>query len=483
MIDDRLPLLPLLLADVPASLCRALEQEGVPTAAFVPGVRDGRFVVFDSARGVPPAIRPQQMLVDVNALRSRGQSDPLAALDDVRPARKLWQVGEQLVSEEVAYVDKRAVCQRLLAGLRSTIEAAGGVWMRLSPYPYPYRSAFCFRLDHDQYVPNDFDAVLTATHGHEDAFSHYVCGSSFEPHPAAMARLAGLDVGSHGFHHHTYRDPIENRRNIERGIDVLRAAGIEPSGFVAPHGRFQPSLPRTLAELSVTHSSEFGWAYDDLPSPVDEWPVLQIPIHPVCLGICLEAVERSGGGERARRSAVDAIIAHFDRVARAKHQAGEPVFLYGHPDGRLGRYPEVIRAALKTISQLGAIWPTNFTHMAAWWRARANVQLSVVGELGQYRVEVSGQPAGYRLGLEYWRGEQVALLPLDGPQVQFATSALNYQRRPAGEALESARRDQSPTLREGLLRYLDWEKVTPVDEIRARTWRGWMKRTLRRMRS
>lgn len=483
MIDDRLPCLPLLLADVPTSLHRAIEQEGVPTHTFVPGSRKGRFVLFDAARGVPPAVRPQQTLIDVSALRMGHDIDPFTALDDTQPARKLWQVGGQLVSEEVARSDKRTVRRRMIADLRRMIEAAGGAWMRLSPYPYPYRSAFCFRLDHDRYLPDDFDAVLAAMHGHEVAFSHFLCGSSFESHPDAIARLDGMDVGSHGYHHHSYRDPVENRRNIERGIDVLRTAGIEPSGFVAPHGRFHPSLPKILVELGVSHSSEFGWAYEELPAPVDDWPVLQIPIHPICLGICLEAVEQCGGDHAVRRQAVDGIIAHFDCLARWKHAAHEPVFLYGHPDGRLGRYPEVLRAVLFMVSRLSAMWMTNFTSMATWWRARAKVRLQVVESQGQYEVGAQNLPIGDRLGLEYWSGEQVAQIPLENSTVSFAPEALAFERRHPNDVFSPLRGELSPTLRQGLLRYLDWEKVTPTDEICVRTWRGRLKRTLRHIRS
>ena len=37
---------------------------------------------------------------------------------------------------------------------------------------------------------------------------------------------------------------------------------------------------------------------------------------------------------------------------------GEPVFLYGHPTGRLGRYPEVLRAVFETVDGFGAVWKT-----------------------------------------------------------------------------------------------------------------------------
>ena len=55
--------------------------------------------------------------------------------------------------------------------LREQVERAGGIWLRVAAYPYPYRSAFNFRFDHDEYDPHDFDATLTAIAGYESAWS------------------------------------------------------------------------------------------------------------------------------------------------------------------------------------------------------------------------------------------------------------------------------------------------------------------------
>ena len=198
-------------------------------------------------------------------------------------------MGDLWVNEEVARHDKCAIRRQMMASLRALIEAAGGVWMRLSAYPHPYRIAFNFRLDHDDYDAADFDAVCQAIGEHEEACSHFVCASTHEAYPECLTRLRGMDVGSHGYWHHTYRDPEENRRNIGRGIESLRAAGIETSGFVAPHGRYNRGLGEVLEQLGVSHSSEFGLAYDEWPFFPECNAVLQVPIHPVCLGIAMEA--------------------------------------------------------------------------------------------------------------------------------------------------------------------------------------------------
>jgi hypothetical protein len=476
-----LPDLPLLLADVPPALRSALEQEGVPLAELHSS-RQGRFVLFDSRRGFP-ALDYDQVAIDVDHLRRGRTHDPLEALADERAARFEWQVGPLSVRETVARFDRAAVRRRLLSDLRTLVESAGGVWLRLAPYPRPYRTAFNFRLDHDQFDAHDFDATLAAIDGYEAAISHYVCAATHARNSEALARLKGAHVGSHGWWHHTYREQADNLTNIRRGIDGLRACGLNPLGFAAPHGRFHRNLLAALDELAVTHSSEFGLAYDDLPFFPSQSNVLQIPVHPICLGICLEAARRMPGRPIGDAEAAQATLDHWQTVAAEKHRAGEPIFYYGHPDGRVGRFPHLLRDVLEMASQLPATWCTTLATFENWWRARSAVRLEVVRNDDQFEVTARGLPSGYRCALEYHRGHEMATVELQSQRTTFSRAALPWERRRAARPIRPAASQCPMGLRAGLKWYLDWEKVTPIDQIDAQSWRGWAKRTLRRMRA
>lgn len=530
--DYQPPLLPLVLDRVPQGLRQALAQEGVPCVDRRPNQTQGRFVLFDSRGAASRGLAAGQLAIDVNEFRKGFKGDPYEDLLDERSGRYAWRIGGLQVSEEIARVDKREVRRQLLEALRARLESAGGVWFCLGAYPFPYRSAFNFRFDHDEYDADDFDAMLAAIQGWEHATSHYVCASTHEAYPEGLARLRGLDVGSHGYLHHTYIDAEDNLRNIRRGIDSLTRAGLEPRGFVAPHGRFNLGLLTALESLGITHSSEFGLAYDELPFFPAGHNVLQIPIHPICLGIFLEAVanqqrqtkaaaddsaiarrnsllwfdqvagsdssirrlsaleaqrgvlnrdqERTVGRARLE-DAVDIASEHLMAVARAKYQLGEPVFLYGHPNGRVGRYPRLLKTIYEVVGEFSAVWMVTLAEFDRWWRARAATRVRVVAADRGYRVMVEQPPRGYRLSGEYWRGDHVATIPLDDAVVPFAPDALAFQsRRPP--AATTHRIDQPHGLRGSVKRYLDWERVTPLEDISTRNWRGWMKRTLRRLR-
>lgn len=480
------PLLPLVVGDVPPALVRLLAQEGIPflrdSMGSTGGPPAGRFFLYDSAASARRIAAIGQVPIDVRLCAADEAEDPFAALEDEQSKRHHWKIGGLDISQEVARVDRRAVRQRVMGRLRAAIESAGGAWMRVGAFPFPYRSAFNFRVNYDDYTATDFDDTLAAIAGHDDAVSHYVCGASFDRHPDVLSRLRGRDVGSHGYWHHTYLDATDNLRNVRRAIDVLREAGIESSGFASPGGRFNRGLHSALAVLGVTHSSEYGLAYDELPFFPSDSEVLQIPVHPINLGMFLDAACHALAGDRtAETIAADVACAHLVRVTNAKYQAAEPIFLHGHSTGRLAQYPQVLRGVLRTVDGFAAVWRTTLTDFARWWRAREQVRLRVYRDGRQLVCYVDQVPHDYRSSVEFWRGDHVAPIPLDDPVIRIVPEALAFQNRRATPLPQPVRVDPAQGLRGSVLRYFDWERVTPVEEINAAWWRGWVKRTLRRM--
>ena len=482
MTRKNIPLLPLVLDDIPRGLRQALIQEGIPVRDRRPGAPQGRFVLLDSRAQTRWALSPGQVAVDVDRLRKGWSEDPLEILSDGRSSRSEWRIDGLTLTEEIARVDKRQVRRKVLGRLRRRIEAAGGIWLCLSAYPFPYRSAFNFRIDYDNHDPQDLQATLEAVADHRHATSHFINAAAYEPHPESLQLMRGLDVGSHGYWHHTYQTVDENLRNIRRGIDTLRSARIEPSGFVAPLGRFNGQLLEALRKLGIGHSSEFALAYDELPFFPSGGDLLQIPVHPVCLGLFLEAAEQSGLQSPSQIDrVVDLAGDYFDRVIRFKYRLSEPIFLYGHPTGRLGRYPQILHRIFDTVSQFGAVWETTLTEFADWWRVRSQARLSVNKERGRFVVRIEQQPDAYPLGIEFWRGEHVARLPIRGRVARFSPSRLAYEKRTDRPPFQPVRIDRPEGLKGRVRRLIDWERVTPIEEIGSGNMRNWAKRTLRRM--
>jgi len=482
MTTSTLPLLPLLLADVPRSLVRALEQDGIPTEQFNTAPFAGQFVLFDSRRRPCPALVVGQQAIDVRSLIESPSDDPWTALDDLGSQRTSWQLGELTVQETIARVDKRKVRRAALSKLQQVIEQRGGIWLQLAPVPWPYRTVFNLRADHDSYIAEDFDRFLTVISGHEASVSHFICAGGFNNQHEVFDRLREHNVGSHGYWHHTYTDAESNRCNIMRGIDVLQAAGINPSGFVAPHGRCNPALRGVLDELGISHSGEFSLAWDDWPWLADSSSVLQIPVHPICLGIALEVIDKQRPGDDSARDRAAVLIAqHFERYILAQHAAAEPIMLYGHPDGRLGRYPAVVRQLLQVVDSLPDVWQTTQTNLARWWRLRHSIRLGVQRSADSLIIEMRNHPQGFTPALDIWCGGRVARVKVDGTKTVIEPQRLHYEQRAEPFRLDSRPVDEPVSLRDRFKHWIDWEKATPVEELRSRSVRGWLKRRLRGM--
>ncbi len=462
--------LPLLLWRTPPGLELILAQEGVPFETVRDlhrySFRGGRFVLYDGRKTLPgrlgPYLSPEHVAIDVDTLRRDQHVDPFAALVDRKSARGTWAIGPWTLAERVARFPKAWIRRQLIAGLRELITAAGGVWVRLAPFPYPYRSAFSLRIDLDEACPDDYHRFALARRPFDGCCTHFVSTSAYAHHQGVCHDLRAHDTQSHGHFHHVYREPDDNRRNLERAHRLLLSLGFDPAGFAAPHGRWRPSLDDLLEDFGYLYSSDFQLGHDDLP--FYPWKgnrfsrVLQVPVHPVCEGLFLEA------GVRDPR-----VIAEYLRaVVAAKIGAGELAVIYGHPERRLGRMPEVLATVARELDGEPLVWRTTMSEMARWWRWRAERRWLVIPRDDQ-RLEIHFDEwdALYPLALEIHRGRFVCAVPAYGPRISLSLTDLVYARRDdTGFALAPPAIDrQSLSVKAAVRSALDWETVTPLAEI------------------
>ena len=302
--------------------------------------------------------------------------------------------------ERVARFPKAWIRRRLISALRETVTSRGGVWMRLAPFPYPFRSAFNLRVDLDEPVPEDYFRFALARNRLGDCCTHFVSTNAYQDEPEVLDDLLRRDAQSHGHFHYVYRDGEANLKNLERADGILRDKGFEIEGFAAPHGRWNASLDDALESLGYLYSSDFQAGYDDFP--FFPWKngrfsrVLQVPVHPVCEGLFLDAGAPDG------RCVAD----YLAKVVEEKIATGQPAFVYGHPERRLGRMPEVFTALERVLDPHPFVWRTTLTEMARWWRWRADRKWQVIPR-GGGRIEVQFDEwnSDYPLALEIQRGD------------------------------------------------------------------------------
>lgn len=485
-IPAGLPALPLLLWKTPPGLELILSQEGIAFEKvddpFPTAFGAGRFVLYDRRHRegwqVRNLLTSHHVAIDVDTLRAGERPDPFAALIDTKPGIASWNVAGHRLKERVARWPKAPIRRRLLGRLRELVLQAGGVWARLAPYPYPYRSAFHFRADLDEYEPEDYARFARARKPLDDCATHFISTHAYGGDSAILDDLRQLDAQSHGHFHVVYRDESANRRNLERAHEILEGTGIHPEGFAAPEGRWNPGLDRALEELGYRYSSDFQLNYDDFPFfPRRDGRfsrVLQIPVHPVCEGLFQLAGLNSGR----------VVGEYLAAVVRSRIASGEPAFVYGHPERRLARMPEVFAILSKALAGEGLLWRTTMTAFADWWLWRQGRRWSLVPQgSGRFELRILDWNPRYPMVLEVCRGSHVAAIPIRGPRMTVQPSALVFERRrPRIDGPTPAAVRPSRSLKALLRTAIDWETVTPIDELPDATLADRLKKQLRRWR-
>jgi peptidoglycan/xylan/chitin deacetylase (PgdA/CDA1 family) len=477
--------LPLLLWKTPPGLELILAQEGLAYEV----VRDahpfafgrGRFVLFDSQQIEHGRMRGMlthdHVAIDIDSLRGNEAVDPFQALIDHHAERGIWKFRGWSLCERVSRYPKSWIRRRLLGVLRQQVLAAGGLWIRLAPFPHPFRSAFNFRVDLDEPVPEDYHRFALTRNLLADCCTHFVSTHAYADQPEVISDLKRYDTQSHGHFHYVYRDPESNYRNLERAHQLLSAAGLSPSGFAAPHGRWNQGLDDAMESLGYEYSSDFQLGYDDYP--FFPWKggrfsrVLQLPVHPVCEGLFLDA-----GVEDSR-----VVEQYLCRVVAAKVQGGEPALVYGHPERRLGRMPEILIALHRVLEKQSLVWRTTLTDLARWWRWRSGRRYMVLPRVGnQFEIQFDEWDPEYPLAMEICRPGFSSLLPLSGPRTVVALDELVYERcePPRDGVIAPPTLDhRHESLKAAVARALDWETVTPLHELSAASLPERLKKGLR----
>jgi len=287
--------------------------------------------------------------------------------------------------DTVARVSRGEV-RRLVANcLRFLLERKGLPYVHLAAVPGRAHSTFAFRVDTDFSPRRDLEAVARLADRLGMKFSWFVNVGAHKAHLDLFADLArqGHDIQLHCLRHTVSPDYKRNLDNFRRGKDAMADAGIAPVGVVAPFGEWNPELNRALERLDFEYSSEFCLAYDDLPfRPVVEGrlsKVLQVPVHPICLGRLVAA--RANAAQMA---------AYFRSVIDLQVARREPCFLYDHPEP-IARFSDLLADVLAYGKErCGSA--TTLTEFARWWQHRE--RLALTARMADKELEIRARPGG-----------------------------------------------------------------------------------------
>ena len=152
----------------------------------------------------------------------------------------------------------------------------------------------------------------------------------------------------------------------------------------------------------------------------------------------------------------------------ARLDAGELAVIYGHPERRLGRMPEIMKAIASAVESRPLVWRASFSELARWWRWRAGRSWLVIPrEDDRLDIQFDEWDSEYAFAVDIQRGRYQCSVPVTSSRMSLGLGGLVYERRgPCERDLERPRIGSGPlSLKRAVKAAIDWETVTPLDQI------------------
>jgi hypothetical protein len=240
-------------------------------------------------------------------------------------------------------------------------------YVRKWRFPGQWRNVFCYRIDSDYGTQQQVKLLYDVASEHDIAMTWFLHVEAHSEWLSLFSEFRNQEIAVHGYRHRTFGSYDANLGNISEAKYLLKREGFSPDGFAAPNGRWNPAVARAAEDHGFSYASEFALDYDDLP--FFPWlryrfsDLLQVPIHPVCIGSLL----RVHASDRSMKE-------YFRSIADRKLRREEPIIFYHHPGHG---HPEVMADTFDYMREQG-IRNITMGEYVRWWRRRATTTFAPV---------------------------------------------------------------------------------------------------------
>ena len=394
-----------MLAGTPRIVEELLHEAGVPASSLpevaLAAAGTGRFVLFDSqnSRSATRARRAQRQGLQCIDLRNLLPSGADAA-----------QLGQDADADpHLAF--ESSLARPFLEQLKLTLEELGGAWVRVADYPFPFQSVISVGIRHVSDELADFASIAAALPGQA---THFVSSRLRSDRLQFLSEAGEIDLA---WQIESDERNASARRTLSHWTTRrmrFRDAFLHPQGILVEGEWKDPPSSRKLREL--------GFDYSCHESP----------------GVACRALARPRGvfepdWIRFNTLALPPQLHFVDWIGR-HYQSGCPLFLTASTN-RLDLVRELMELSADA-RRCTLMWRASFGLFARWWRLRQGVKLSVWRREHGYEIHAGGEFGSFAWGIEIWRGQHHATLPLRQTEMVVADNGLVYalspRRTPAG---------------------------------------------------
>lgn len=411
---DYLPQLPLMLAAIPRTVGELLRDAGLPATPLpeVPlGVNTvGRFVLFDSRSAQSQA----------RARRAAGQGLELIDLGGFFRQRGAVSFSLQRKPDAPENAQTRT---HFLHWLKKQLEERGGVWLRISDFPFPFQSALCISISHPSRDPRVLKDHVEVLGKNITQFVPATRHSATTLHPGQFGDL-GLRLDSTAW-------------DSSQLLPILRemaAAGHRPCGILSDSLPQSKDLSRELWSLGIRmacRANEQSWYRTTSAVAQEPWTLFGL----VSMAENAEPRLSTTAGRHPHTSHTPQ--ESFESRLTAHYYRGSPLF--AHADSTQSSVHHWGRQNTER-NPWPLLWRTPLGEFARWlrWRRTLSFQVRRVGN--QWEIETPSQQNRFPCALELWRGSHMALFPMRERRISIAEDGLAFvqqiHRSPVGIATD-----------------------------------------------
>lgn len=389
-----LPDLPLMLAGIPRVVTDLLCAAGLPVSPLqrvaLLASGSGRFVLYDSASKASAAqarraVRQGLLPIDCRALCDMSRWPAMASV----PAGSTPSDAPR----------------QFLENLKGELERRGGLWLRLADFPFPFQSAISLVVEHQFDDVDDFGSIVDSLPA---TATHFVSSRVRGPALASLVQPTPVDLGWR-----IERDDCETtlRRTLAHWstrVERFRQVGLNPQGLLC----IQPESPlpsrRSLSQLGLRYACHVGQgtACQFEPTGCD-------PHGAPWIRFGITHAPTSG-------ATVGWVGEH--------HQSGYPIFLAVTSD-RLPPIQELL-ARVSNEPRFSLMWQPSLGEFSRWWQLRSRMRIQAWRRGAGYEIHAEGDFENAVWGVEIWRGNHMAMIPLRSPTQHVSEDGLVYLRVP-----------------------------------------------------
>ena len=322
----------------------------------------------------------------------------------------------------------------------------------LKPIPTDGKTIFSFRVDADEISSEDFSEYINIFSKYNDFITVFLCCSEFEKKKDLVLKLkdSGVDIQSHGYYHHVYNDYANNLNNLMKANEFLGSFGIKTEGFAGPMGKYNDALGKALMAIGYKYSSEFSFDYINFPHfPIVKGSVskvIQLPIFPICPEILF-----------SKGLKVEEVFEYYLEVMKRLKKKNIPIILYAHTDVKYPEVKKLISFLLKVVYEDDDLVKMNMTEYASWYFSAEKHKISQTEDR---------ESSPFVTMKRITKGDDTAIHKISYDDFLFG---------------EIKREGIIKRIKHFIKELVDFEKVTPWNELKDAWWKKIIKVGLRKI--